>query len=157
MSPRAAWRLEGLGFTAVYDYTAGKADWTASGLPTEGRDGCDTIPPYISTQIITAEPQEPLGDPVERATALGVEVIVVVNPARVVLGRIRPSTTAADPNQSVADAMHEGPATVRVDENPRDLLKRMHDRAVNEVIVTDPEGHLVGIIRRADLETTEPA
>jgi 3-mercaptopyruvate sulfurtransferase SseA len=35
MSPRAAWRLEALGFTQVYDYTVGKADWLAAGLPTE--------------------------------------------------------------------------------------------------------------------------
>jgi hypothetical protein len=34
MSPRAAWRLERFGFE-VYDYAAGKADWTAPGLPTE--------------------------------------------------------------------------------------------------------------------------
>jgi hypothetical protein len=33
MSPRAAWRLEGLGFERVYDYVPGKADWFASGLP----------------------------------------------------------------------------------------------------------------------------
>ena len=37
MSPRAAWRLEGLGFERVYDYVPGKADWFASGLPKEGR------------------------------------------------------------------------------------------------------------------------
>ena len=37
MSPRAAWRLESLGFTAVYDYVAGKADWFARGLPRAGR------------------------------------------------------------------------------------------------------------------------
>jgi hypothetical protein len=37
MSPRAAWRLEGLGFEMVYDYVPGKADWFASGLPKEGR------------------------------------------------------------------------------------------------------------------------
>ena len=36
MSPRAACRLELLGFTQVYDYVAGKADWLAHGLPTEG-------------------------------------------------------------------------------------------------------------------------
>ena len=36
MSPRAAWRLEGLGFERVYDYVPGKADWSASGLSTEG-------------------------------------------------------------------------------------------------------------------------
>ena len=36
MSPRAACRLELLGFTQVYDYVLGKADWLAYGLPTEG-------------------------------------------------------------------------------------------------------------------------
>ncbi len=36
MSPRAAWRLESLGFGEVYDYAAGKLDWMAAGLPTEG-------------------------------------------------------------------------------------------------------------------------
>jgi len=32
MSPRAASRLESLGFRDVYDYAAGKADWFAAGL-----------------------------------------------------------------------------------------------------------------------------
>jgi hypothetical protein len=36
MSPRAAWRLEASGFSPVYDYTAGKADWLAADLPFEG-------------------------------------------------------------------------------------------------------------------------
>lgn len=36
MSPRAACRLEQLGFAEVYDYTTGKADWLAHGLDTEG-------------------------------------------------------------------------------------------------------------------------
>jgi hypothetical protein len=36
MSPRAASRLETLGFRHVYDYAAGKADWFSAGLPMEG-------------------------------------------------------------------------------------------------------------------------
>ena len=36
MSPRAAWRLESLGFGEVYEYGGGKLDWMAAGLPTEG-------------------------------------------------------------------------------------------------------------------------
>ena len=35
MSPRAACRLETLGFEQVYEYTAGKVDWLARGLETE--------------------------------------------------------------------------------------------------------------------------
>ena len=36
MSPRAACRLETLGFDQVFDYTTGLADWTANALPTAG-------------------------------------------------------------------------------------------------------------------------
>ncbi|MEE9248155.1 MAG: rhodanese-like domain-containing protein, partial [Dehalococcoidia bacterium] len=36
MSPRAAARLETLGFTKVYDYVAGKSDWLAAALPSKG-------------------------------------------------------------------------------------------------------------------------
>lgn len=34
-SPKAAQRMEELGYTDVYDYEAGKADWKAAGLPVE--------------------------------------------------------------------------------------------------------------------------
>src|SRR5438128_12442728 len=116
MSPRAAWRLEELGFSTVYDYVAGKADWTAAGLPTEGHDGLDTVPPFVTTDVVTAEPHELLGDALERA-ANSADVIVVLNPARVVLGRIRPSKTTADAGQRVDQIMQQRPATVRVDED----------------------------------------
>ncbi len=36
MSPRAAWRLETLGFAQVFDYADDKLDWMAAGLSTEG-------------------------------------------------------------------------------------------------------------------------
>ncbi|MEQ9037874.1 MAG: rhodanese-like domain-containing protein [Silicimonas sp.] len=34
-SPRAARRMEKLGFTKVFDYEAGKQDWRGAGLPVE--------------------------------------------------------------------------------------------------------------------------
>ena len=42
MSPRAASRLESIGFERVYDYVAGKADWGSAGLRLEGANGSDT-------------------------------------------------------------------------------------------------------------------
>ena len=44
MSPRAAWRLESLGFGDVYDYVAGKVDWMAAGLPIEGANAHHPAP-----------------------------------------------------------------------------------------------------------------
>src|SRR5438132_11664767 len=36
MRPRAAWRLEELGFERAYDFAGGKTAWIERGLPTEG-------------------------------------------------------------------------------------------------------------------------
>ncbi len=45
MSPRAAARLETLGFTKVYDYVGGKTDWLAA-LVNFG---------YIANEVVTTE------------------------------------------------------------------------------------------------------
>ena len=67
MSPRAACRLESLGFGQVFDYVPGKADWMAAGLAMEGPlaegpragDVMRTDPP-------TCRPAAPLGDRLHR-------------------------------------------------------------------------------------------
>ena len=51
MSPRAAWRLDSLGFQQVYDYVAGEADWFASGLPREGRDAAIPMKPSTAMNV----------------------------------------------------------------------------------------------------------
>jgi hypothetical protein len=52
MSPRAAWRLESIGFQRVYDYVAGKADWGSFGLPVEGAEGSETrVGAYVRTDV----------------------------------------------------------------------------------------------------------
>jgi hypothetical protein len=51
MSPRAAWRLETLGFERVYHYVGGKADWLAHALPREGQD----LVPYAG-ELVEPEP-----------------------------------------------------------------------------------------------------
>ena len=67
MSPRAAWRLEGMGFSRVYDYVPGKADWSASGLPTEGtRAGTPTIGEAARRDVPTCAPAEKVGAVRER-------------------------------------------------------------------------------------------
>jgi rhodanese-related sulfurtransferase len=59
MSPRAAWRLEDLGFEKVYDYVPGKVDWFASGLPKEGRlASLPTIGDSARRDVPTCAPAE---------------------------------------------------------------------------------------------------
>jgi CBS domain-containing protein len=44
--------------------------------------------------------------------------------------------------------MEPGPATVRAHEPLDPLLERMARRGVDEIIVTTPEGVLLGVVRR---------
>lgn len=59
MSPRAAWRLDSLGYDA-YDYVAGKADWLAFGLPHEG--SARLTGAMVTTDVPTCGFRDRLGD-----------------------------------------------------------------------------------------------
>jgi hypothetical protein len=81
MSPRAACRLELLGFTQVYDYVAGKADWLAHGLPTEGEQA--QIPrakDVLRRDAVTARPEEPVGLVAARVAGSPYGFALVVTP-----------------------------------------------------------------------------
>lgn len=61
MSPRAACRLETLVFVDVYDYVAGKVDWLAHNLPTEGAGAsAPTAGSRLRHDAPTAGPDETL-------------------------------------------------------------------------------------------------
>jgi CBS domain-containing protein len=150
MSPRAACRLESLGFTAVYDYTAGKADWLAAGLTTEGNGATRPRPGTLArTEIPRCGLRETVAVARSRVEGSGEDRCVVVSDTGVVLG-VLDGTVRGDESRAAADAMRSGPTTVRAHEDLDGLLERMHRRNVNSVLVTDPEGRLLGIFHRDD-------
>src|SRR5215211_9142139 len=117
MSPRAAWRLESLGFTQVFDYVPGKADWFASGLPREGKLArVPTIGEVARRDVPTCAPAEKIRVARERARKKGWDRCVVVNGERVVLGLLQERELSSDPEVSVEEAMRNGPATFRPNE-----------------------------------------
>ena len=153
MSPRAAWRLEGLGFERVYDYVPGKADWFASGLPREGRlASVPTLGEAARRDVPTCAPAEKVGAVRERVQRAGWDRCVVVNMERVVLGLLRERELLSDPKSSVEEAMRNGPATFRPNEPVGKMAKRMQDREATAVLVTTPDGRLVGLLYREDAE-----
>src|SRR5919106_6742537 len=90
MSPRAAWRLESLGFKRVYDYVPGKQDWLAAGLPREGRiAGRPRTADVARRDVPTCGLDEPVASVRDRLREAGWEECVVVNEHRVVLGILR--------------------------------------------------------------------
>src|SRR5258708_34308688 len=95
MSPRAAWRLESLGFAEVYDYTAGKADWLAWGRPREGRTAqVPTVGEVARRDVPTCGLAERVGGAKARAQATGHEACRRVNRRRGGVGR--PGRPGAD-------------------------------------------------------------
>src|ERR687888_241323 len=89
MSPRAAWRLESIGFTQAYDYVAGKADWGSAGLPLEGTNGSETrAGAHARTDVPTCRPDDRLRAVCERLDESGWDTCFVVDEGRIVLGRI---------------------------------------------------------------------
>ena len=153
MSPRAAWRLEGLGFDKVYDYMPGKADWFASGLPREGKlANIPTIGEAARRDVPTCGLWDRVGDARDRAREAGWDRCVVVNEDRVVLGLLREEELTSDPQSAVEPVMRAGPTTFRPHEPVAKLAEQMRKRGASSILVTTPDGRLVGLLYRKDAE-----
>ncbi len=153
MSPRAAWRLESLGFTQVFDYVAGKADWMASGLPVEGKLASYPRAGSVArTDIPTCRLTDRLGDAQDRTLDADQNVCVVVNDDRIVLGRVRGDALRGDPEATVESVMESGPTTTRPDDPLEAITERLKDARVGSILVTTSDGRLVGILYRKDAE-----
>ena len=151
MSPRAACRLEYFGFEHVYDYVAGKADWRAAGLALEGRADQElTVADATRPDVPTAEPDEVLDAVRQRVRAAGWDEAIVIDCGRVVVGRLRGAVWNGDPTARVDQVMESGPTTVRADGSLSALLARMNDRGTKLVVVSNPQGALIGVLLARD-------
>jgi Mg/Co/Ni transporter MgtE len=153
LSPRAAARLESLGFEGVYDYVAGKADWGSFGLAIEGRrDSATRVGAQARADVPTCGLGERLGEVSERVRDVGWDTCFVVDERRVVLGRLGRSALARGSAASVEEAMMPGPSTVRPSFGLDEAVQRMQARSLTSLPVTHSDGFLVGLLRREDAE-----
>jgi len=153
MSPRAAWRLEELGFTKVYDYVASKIDWFANGLPREGK-AAET--PWAADlardDVPICAPNDRVSDARELVLASGYDLCLVLNGHRIVLGVLRGDALSKDPDARVGDVMELGPKTQRPDIPVERLLQSRANQGVKSWVVTTSHGVLLGLLLRADAE-----
>jgi CBS domain-containing protein len=156
MSPRAAWRLESLGFPEVYEYRAGKVDWLAAGLPTEGSGAAQKrIKDYMRTDVPTCRLDEKLSDVAKRVAAQGWDMCLVVNEHGIVLGRLDRKELDARETDLVAQAMRAGPSTYRPDRPAAELRHVMTHQGIGALPVTTGDGRLLGVLCREALEDLE--
>ena len=83
--------------------------------------------------------------------------VVVITDTSVVLGVLTDAELTGDPTQAAEVATRPGPATVRADELLEPLTRRGCVTAkVDAVLVTTPEGTLLGVIRAPAIQRSVP-
>jgi CBS domain-containing protein len=150
MSPRAAWRLEASGFGPVYDYGEGKADWLAADLPFEGTAKLAGM--FTRRDVATVGEHTPAAEALRLLDAQGFGPVLTVNPAGVVMGAAyREGLESASGEAEAGTVMRFGVSTVRSSEDAAELAHQMSHNAVTRVVVTRPDGTLIGLFFAADV------
>jgi CBS domain-containing protein len=153
MSPRAASRLESLGFEQVYDYGAGKADWGSFGLPLEGAQGSETrAGSRVRTDAPNCRREDRLQDICERLEETGWDTCFVLDERGVVLGRIGRRAIRGRADASAEEAMTLGPSTVRPSARLQAVVERMRRQNLTSLPVTRSDGQLLGLLTLGDPE-----
>jgi CBS domain-containing protein len=153
MSPRAAARLDSLGFTQVYDYAAGKTDWGSAGLPLEGANASQTrAGAHVRTDVPVCRLDDRLADVCDRLEDSGWDTCFVVDERGVVLGRLGRRAIRGRADVLAEDAMTLGPSTVRPAARLGDMVERMRRQNLTNLPVTTSDGRFVGLLTRQDAE-----
>src|SRR5258708_34174122 len=150
MSPRAACRLTQLGFAPVYDYTLGKVDWMAAGLPAiRAGQPSRRVLDVVRRDVPTCAADAPAGPALQRAGSRGWDRCVVIPGERIVAGVLRAGRIMAGEQAPAAEVMQPGPTTVRAHEDLEATRRRMNEHHVAHLLVTTPDGTLLGIVDAA--------
>jgi hypothetical protein len=148
MSPRAACRLEQLGFAEVFDFVAGKAAWMAAGLPVEGTRAGDRASAIARVDVPVCHIDDTLAEVPAAARDWG--VCVVSDPGGCVLGEVAAGELALGPQVRVVDVIQSGPATVRPSMSLAELKEHFNQSHAAHVLVTMLSGQLIGLVRGED-------
>jgi CBS domain-containing protein len=153
MSPRAASRLETLGFQQVYDYVAGKAGWGSAGLPLEGTEGSETrAGAHVRTDVPNCRLSDRLQDVCERLDESGWDTCFVLDERGVVLGRIGRRAIRGRSDVTAQEAMTLGPSTIRPSARLQAMVERMQRQKLSNLPVTTSGGRFVGLLTLRDAE-----
>jgi Mg/Co/Ni transporter MgtE len=103
--------------------------------------------------VVTCRLNDSLGRIGNRVEGSAYGFALVTTDDGILLGRLRISVVRDAPPEATAEtAMEPGPSTVRADTLAADLARRLAERKLRTAIVSTPEGRLIGVVRRRDLE-----
>ena len=150
LSPRAAARLDQLGFEA-YDYALSKVDWMARGLPVVGSSVTEpTALSLVREDVATCALDDDAATLCARIDASPYGFALALCD-RTVMGRVRRSRLGEARDSATAEAvMESAPSTVRPHILLHELERRFQNGGAETLILTTPAAELIGVVRRAD-------
>ena len=129
-------------------------DWLARALPTEGSEAAvPRVKDALREDVVTCGLDERVHEVMSRVEASPYGFALATSASGILLGRLRRSRCEGKYESRVDEVMEEGPSTVRPDTHAEDLARRLRDRDLRTAVVTTPEGRLLGVVRRSELET----
>ena len=130
----------------------GKVDWMARGLDLEGeKAGEPRAIDLAGRDVVSCGLNDTMGALRERVASSPYGFAFVVSEDGVLLGRLRKAALESDPAARAEDVMEPGPSTSRPDTPPGQLLEKLTRADLRTAVLSDPEGRLLGVVRRADL------
>lgn len=132
----------------------GKVDWLAHNLPVEGeRATPQTAGRLMRDDAVRCAPDDRVADVLEAVKASPYTFALVTDEPGHLLGRLRASVCSdADRERPAGEAMELAPSTVRPHRSAEALAQRLAEKELKWAIVTTPEGRLLGVVWREDLE-----
>jgi Mg/Co/Ni transporter MgtE len=143
-----------LGFTEVYDYVFGKVDWLAHALPVQGeRAEPPTAGRVMRNDVVRCALDDQVSDVLDRIERSPYTFALVTDATGRLLGRVRRSLCSErDRERPAAEVMELAPSTVRPHRSAAGVAERLAKKDLRWAIVTTPEGRLLGVAWREDLE-----
>jgi len=130
----------------------GKADWRARGLPREGAKAAQArAVDFAHQDVVTCHLHDRVGAVGEQVKASPYGFALVLTEGGVLLGRLRKAVLEGDPEATAESVMEAGPSTVRADLAPTRLRERLERSDLTTAVISDPDGRLLGVVRREDL------
>ena len=131
----------------------GKVDWLAHRRPIEGERANEAkAGQHARGDVVTCKLEDQVGRVRELVAGSPYPFALVTSAGGVLLGRLRESMLDCDPLLRADEVMEPGPWTVRPHKTAETILHELVKRDLRWAIVTTPEGELIGVTARAELE-----
>jgi len=142
-----------LGFAEVYDYVPGKVDWLAHNLPVVGeRPEAPIAGRAMRDDAVVCRTTDRISDVRELIERSPYPFALVTSADRTLVGRAPSSALDRDSERRVWDVAEPGPKTFRPHTAADEVAAVLADKDLRWAIVTTPQGRLLGVASREDLE-----